>query len=131
MIYDEYRMRILFLISFCTFRRPSNVLATLGHPVPGASTLSLSCFPVSRCVSRLIRLFSTDSAAFHSCFVARRFPIYQQPEYKDRSSLRDSLEKLARLPPLVYPGEVDQLKQALAEVILLRCACLFVFMRAL
>ena len=40
----------------------------------------------------------------------------QQPEYPDRAALRDALERLSRLPPLVTSFEVNTLKHHLAEV---------------
>ncbi|MGH8442124.1 MAG: class II 3-deoxy-7-phosphoheptulonate synthase [Nevskiaceae bacterium] len=42
-------------------------------------------------------------------------PAVQQPEYPDTSALRDALERLAHLPPLVTSFEVNALKHHLAE----------------
>ncbi len=43
-------------------------------------------------------------------------PIRQVPEYPDAETLKQVEEKLASFPPLVFAGEVRQLKRALAEV---------------
>ena len=42
-------------------------------------------------------------------------PAVQQPEYPDDGALRDALERLSHLPPLVTSFEVNALKQHLAE----------------
>ncbi len=43
-------------------------------------------------------------------------PIRQVPEYPDEQKLREVEEKLSTFPPLVFAGEVRQLKRELAEV---------------
>ena len=44
----------------------------------------------------------------------RDFPIQQQPVYADPTRVESVLSQIARLPPLVHPGEVDALKNSLA-----------------
>lgn len=46
----------------------------------------------------------------------RAYPIKQHPPYPDENALKKSLERLEKLPPLVFAGEVRQLKKALAKV---------------
>lgn len=46
----------------------------------------------------------------------RSLPIKQQPEWPDRAVLDAVTSELAKLPPLVFAGEVDQLKDRLARV---------------
>ena len=46
----------------------------------------------------------------------RAYPIKQHPLYPDENALKKSLERLEKLPPLVFAGEVRQLKKALAKV---------------
>ena len=46
----------------------------------------------------------------------RTFPIKQQPIYLDQVELDQVLEKLAKLPPLIFAGEVRNLKDQLAKV---------------
>ncbi|WP_270977124.1 class II 3-deoxy-7-phosphoheptulonate synthase [Campylobacter helveticus] len=46
----------------------------------------------------------------------RAYPIKQHPLYPDENALKKSLERLEKLPPLVFAGEVGQLKKALAKV---------------
>ncbi|MGB0204054.1 MAG: class II 3-deoxy-7-phosphoheptulonate synthase [Neptuniibacter sp.] len=46
----------------------------------------------------------------------RKHPIVQQPEYKDPAALQKAEQQLAALPPLVFAGEIDQLKADLAKV---------------
>lgn len=46
----------------------------------------------------------------------RKHPIVQQPEYKDPAALQKAEQQLAALPPLVFAGEIDQLKVDLAKV---------------
>lgn len=46
----------------------------------------------------------------------RKHPIVQQPEYKDPAALKKAEQQLAALPPLVFAGEIDQLKADLAKV---------------
>jgi 3-deoxy-7-phosphoheptulonate synthase len=46
----------------------------------------------------------------------RSKPIVQVPDYPDRASLAEVEAKLASFPPLVFAGEADKLKLALAEV---------------
>jgi 3-deoxy-7-phosphoheptulonate synthase len=46
----------------------------------------------------------------------RKHPIVQQPEYKDLAALQKAEQQLAALPPLVFAGEIDQLKADLAKV---------------
>ena len=43
----------------------------------------------------------------------RARPIAQQPEWPDDDALRAALDELAGLPPLVFAGECDQLKDRL------------------
>ena len=45
----------------------------------------------------------------------RGHPIRQQPDYANPRSLTEALQRVAGLPPLVHPGEVDALKARLAE----------------
>ncbi len=45
----------------------------------------------------------------------RSKPLLHIPEYSDARALRDAEEKLKMYPPLVFAGEVRQLKSALAE----------------
>lgn len=40
---------------------------------------------------------------------------WQQPTYPDQGALRESEERLAKLPPLVFAGEARNLKKALAK----------------
>ncbi|KAL6059565.1 Phospho-2-dehydro-3-deoxyheptonate aldolase [Balamuthia mandrillaris] len=42
-------------------------------------------------------------------------PIKHQPEYEDPKALQDTLEKVAQLPPIVHPMEVNKLKQCLKD----------------
>lgn len=46
----------------------------------------------------------------------RTLPIKQQPEWPDASVLADVTAELSKMPPLVFAGEVDQLKDRLARV---------------
>ncbi len=46
----------------------------------------------------------------------RDCPIVQVPTYPDEKSLKVTEEKLAQVPPLVFAGEVRQLKKQLAKV---------------
>lgn len=46
----------------------------------------------------------------------KALPIKQQPEWPDASVLAEVTAELAKLPPLVFAGEVDQLKDRLARV---------------
>ncbi len=46
----------------------------------------------------------------------RKHQIVQQPEYKDLAALQKAEQQLAALPPLVFAGEIDQLKTDLAKV---------------
>ena len=46
----------------------------------------------------------------------RGLPIRQQPNYKDQTHLKKIEEKISKLPPLVFAGEVRNLKSKLAEV---------------
>ena len=43
-------------------------------------------------------------------------PIVQVPEYPDKAALGEVEAKIASYPPLVFAGEADKLKRALAEV---------------
>src|SRR5215470_4916104 len=43
-------------------------------------------------------------------------PIVQVPEYPDKAGLGEVEARLASYPPLVFAGEADKLKRALAEV---------------
>lgn len=42
-------------------------------------------------------------------------PIQQQPTYRDPRALRDAVDRVRALPPLVHAGEVEALRQLLAE----------------
>ncbi|MBM0636995.1 3-deoxy-7-phosphoheptulonate synthase class II [Campylobacter sp. VicNov18] len=46
----------------------------------------------------------------------RNYPIKQQPVYPNQEELNKVLARLEKLPPLVFAGEVRNLKQALAKV---------------
>lgn len=46
----------------------------------------------------------------------RKFPIKQQPTYKDVDALNRVTKELSELPPLIVPGEVDKLCKQLGEV---------------
>ena len=45
----------------------------------------------------------------------RAFPAHQMPQYPDPERLRDVESQLATHPPLVFAGEVRELRAALAE----------------
>ncbi|RPJ40326.1 MAG: 3-deoxy-7-phosphoheptulonate synthase class II, partial [Chloroflexi bacterium] len=44
----------------------------------------------------------------------KKKPVCQQPEYKDPKALRDVMKQIAALPPIVFPGQVDELKKKIA-----------------
>lgn len=46
----------------------------------------------------------------------RNFPAKQQPDYEDQGLLKATIADLKTRPPLVFAGEVDKLKQSLAQV---------------
>ena len=46
----------------------------------------------------------------------REFPIVQVPEYPDASKLKGVETELAKLPPLVFAGEVQSLRAKLGDV---------------
>lgn len=46
----------------------------------------------------------------------RNFPIQQQPTYPDQNTLNLVEQNLAQMPPLVFAGEVRQLRQHFADV---------------
>jgi 3-deoxy-7-phosphoheptulonate synthase len=46
----------------------------------------------------------------------RKLPIKQQPDWGDSERLERVTDELSKLPPLVFAGEVDQLKNRLAAV---------------
>ena len=46
----------------------------------------------------------------------RSKPIVQVPEYPDQAALADVEAKIASYPPLVFAGEADKLRRALADV---------------
>jgi len=46
----------------------------------------------------------------------RSKPIVQVPDYPDKQALADVEAKIASFPPLVFAGEADKLKRALADV---------------
>ncbi|TKX29973.1 class II 3-deoxy-7-phosphoheptulonate synthase [Campylobacter estrildidarum] len=46
----------------------------------------------------------------------RNYPVKQQPIYPNRKDLDKVLSKLQKLPPLVFAGEVKELKKALVKV---------------
>lgn len=46
----------------------------------------------------------------------RKLPIKQQPDWGDSERLERVTDELSKLPPLVFAGEVDQLKSRLASV---------------
>ncbi len=45
----------------------------------------------------------------------RKLNIRQQPIYEDQSSLKTVEEKIERLPPLVFAGEVRSLKEKIKK----------------
>ena len=45
----------------------------------------------------------------------RQFPAAHQPTYADPAACDRALERLAGLPPLVFPGEIERLKSQIAE----------------
>lgn len=45
----------------------------------------------------------------------RKYPIEQQPCYEDEDRYREILERISKLPPLVFSGEVEKLRELLAE----------------
>lgn len=47
----------------------------------------------------------------------RDFPIKQQPIYPNENELKRTLARLEKLPPLIFAGEVRQLKAQLAKVV--------------
>ncbi|MCK5712030.1 MAG: 3-deoxy-7-phosphoheptulonate synthase, partial [Hyphomicrobiaceae bacterium] len=46
----------------------------------------------------------------------RSKPIVQVPEYPDNAALAAAEARLETFPPLVFAGEADKLKRALADV---------------
>ncbi len=46
----------------------------------------------------------------------REFPIVQVPEYPDENALRDVEKKLQKRPPLVFAGEIQELRNKLGQV---------------
>ncbi|POM23689.1 Phospho-2-dehydro-3-deoxyheptonate aldolase [Actinomadura rubteroloni] len=48
--------------------------------------------------------------------VWRGLPALQQPQWDDPAEVRAVVEELAQLPPLVFAGECDQLRERLADV---------------
>ena len=46
----------------------------------------------------------------------RGLPIRQQPNYKDQTHLKKVEEKISKLPPLVFAGEVRNLKSKLSQI---------------
>ncbi len=46
----------------------------------------------------------------------RSLPLVQQPEYPDESALDRVIDTMEQLPPLVFAGECDDLRERLAEV---------------
>ena len=46
----------------------------------------------------------------------RSLPLVQQPEYPDESALDHVIDTMEQLPPLVFAGECDDLRERLAEV---------------
>jgi 3-deoxy-7-phosphoheptulonate synthase len=46
----------------------------------------------------------------------RRLPAEQQPEWPDPAAVRDVVTELGSMPPLVFAGECDQLRDRLASV---------------
>jgi len=46
----------------------------------------------------------------------KNFPILQQPTYDDPAEVEKVLQKISGLPPLVFSGEIDNLRHHLAEV---------------
>lgn len=51
----------------------------------------------------------------------RKFPIKQQPAYASEAELNLVLADIKKLPPLIFVGEVDRLKQQLARASLGEC----------
>lgn len=46
----------------------------------------------------------------------KKYPAKQQPKYHDENALKRTLARLEKLPPLVFAGEVRNLKNSLAKV---------------
>ena len=47
----------------------------------------------------------------------------QQPTYADRAAVDAAVSRLRRMPPLVFAGECDELKDKLAAVEIGRASC--------
>ena len=45
----------------------------------------------------------------------RNHPIQQQPIYEDQQKLKNVLDQIGKLPPLVFAGEIDRLKNSLSQ----------------
>ena len=45
----------------------------------------------------------------------RQLKAYQQPNYRDEKKLRDAVETITRMPPLVFAGECRNLQSRLAK----------------
>jgi 3-deoxy-7-phosphoheptulonate synthase len=59
---------------------------------------------------------SVDRATLEGLDAWRSLPIKQQPQWPDMDELAKVTTELSTLPPLVFAGEVDQLKARLARV---------------
>ncbi|RUM34723.1 MAG: 3-deoxy-7-phosphoheptulonate synthase class II [Desulfobulbus sp.] len=46
-----------------------------------------------------------------------KYPVLQQPNWPDETKLNDVLETISQLPPLVFAGEIRDLKAGLAEAV--------------
>lgn len=57
-----------------------------------------------------------DLATLEGLDAWRKLPIKQQPQWPDAAELKRVTAELATLPPLVFAGEVDQLKARLGRV---------------
>ena len=47
----------------------------------------------------------------------RDYPVLQQPNWPDEAKLNEVLQSISRLPPLVFAGEIRDLKAALAKAV--------------
>ena len=61
-------------------------------------------------------IVTVDPAVLEGLEAWRSLPIKQQPQWTDADALERVTSELAKLPPLVFAGEVDQLTDRLARV---------------
>jgi 3-deoxy-7-phosphoheptulonate synthase len=47
----------------------------------------------------------------------QNFPVLQQPNWPDKSKLNEILQTISNLPPLVFAGEIRDLKSKLAKAV--------------